>query len=408
MPKIVIKFTNISKEMLDEFFDYVVCNNLINDYDSFTKSYIIFLKDEIKSLRDCEQSLIVKSYIRYSKDIVGSITDGVWRDDYFDYISLNARNELLKKFSSNTFDDIISMYFNDVKCEYIKNNSTSELEFIPENRDMFIKTHLKLVISCAKKYRNLGVEFCDLIQSGNEGLIKAFEKFDNCRQTLKQRLIEYVQESHLDKFCYDEASSLINSGIGYENNWTKVVVEKIPEDGFVSKDSFIKWINANIKTATFTSVSQLWIRCYILQSLRKSNQIDIPYDKLSKGYTNFLSLDGMNPITHDDNGEPLLFKYTSDNDKFLVEYDFENADGDEDIEIVKMTNKLLRKLNVVERRVIKRYFGIGLPCPLNKTDIARQELMKISEVKQIIAESLDKIKQSFSEEELNNLYKFIS
>src|SRR5215210_4451898 len=45
-------------------------------------------------------------------------------------------------------------------------------------RERLIEKNLRLVVSVAKKYRNQGLPFGDLIQAGNIGLMKAVEKFD--------------------------------------------------------------------------------------------------------------------------------------------------------------------------------------------------------------------------------------
>ncbi len=47
-----------------------------------------------------------------------------------------------------------------------------------EAKDKFINSNLKLVVSVAKRYIGSGVDFLDLIQEGNIGLITAVERFD--------------------------------------------------------------------------------------------------------------------------------------------------------------------------------------------------------------------------------------
>lgn len=84
--------------------------------------------------------------------------------------------------------DIIKSYFNqigsskilskDEEVEYAKMLEEDDPETRKEGRDKLITSNLKLVISVARKHLNRGLDFSDLIEEGNIGLMKAVDKFD--------------------------------------------------------------------------------------------------------------------------------------------------------------------------------------------------------------------------------------
>ena len=85
-------------------------------------------------------------------------------------------------------NDTVKMYLRDIG-KYPLLTREEEIELAKkieqgdiEARNKLISCNLRLVVSIAKKYMNRGLQFLDLIQEGNIGLMKAVDKFDYNRE----------------------------------------------------------------------------------------------------------------------------------------------------------------------------------------------------------------------------------
>jgi RNA polymerase primary sigma factor len=99
-----------------------------------------------------------------------------------------AKGEKVKK-SKRLYDSItpnnLSLYLKEIsRIPPISPDREKELgKLIQEERDedslnQLVEANLKFVVSLAKKYKNSGIPFLDLINEGNLGLIEAAKRFD--------------------------------------------------------------------------------------------------------------------------------------------------------------------------------------------------------------------------------------
>ena len=116
--------------------------------------------------------------------------EGVFKalnDENITVVSSTKDDEDIDKIIEGNFDDSVKMYLKDIgKVPLLSAEKEVELakrmaEGDEEAKRTLSEANLRLVVSIAKRYVGRGMQFLDLIQEGNLGLMKAVEKFDYTR-----------------------------------------------------------------------------------------------------------------------------------------------------------------------------------------------------------------------------------
>lgn len=114
------------------------------------------------------------------------IVDDSVADDVLNDNDLNMSDDLEMTLSTEgiAIDDPVKIYLKEIgRVPLLSPDEETELAKRMAEGDSYAKkrlseANLRLVVSIAKKYVGRGMQFLDLIQEGNLGLLKAVEKFD--------------------------------------------------------------------------------------------------------------------------------------------------------------------------------------------------------------------------------------
>ena len=240
-------------------------------------------------------------------------------------------------------------------------------------KDKFVCSNLKLVVSIARKYTGRGVEFIDLIQDGNTGLMKAVDRFDPTKG--------YKFSTYATWWIRQAVTrSLAN----------KSRLIRVPAHMDVKINAYIRAKNMFMNSLTAPFTNKLFAE-FLNVNVEVIDNLD-----------NFIKIYGINMAS-------LNAKIDDDTEfgEFIADQKNEIEETYISTSLKSEIEKLIdSKLNSQQADIIRKRFGIGddNPAPMTLEQIGDIYGVTRERIRQIEAKALKKLKIYFKK---NNLKVYI-